>query len=119
MVVMIPLFFAVGMLERRFGLKSDIAAVLWMVGTGLGIFLWILMQGRWGEFSFQAPHVLMLVAGAVLGTITNVCLFRSFASAPNPGLTVAIVNSNAILALLIGTPLAMLLPHYFDRHALS
>lgn len=119
MIAMIPLFFTVGLLERRFGLRSDITAVLWMVGTSIGILIWILSQGRGAEFVLRAPHIVLLGMGLVLGAITNVCLFRSFASAPNPGLTVAIVNANAVLAILIGGPLAMLLPRYFEHQTLS
>lgn len=118
MVGMTPIFFATGIMERQYHIRSDVTAILWGGGIAATIAGWIVMNGRGSELVLGKPHLVILGLAVTIGALANICLFKSFAASPNPGLTVAIVDSNAVLALLLAAPLAALLPKYFVSYEL-
>jgi drug/metabolite transporter superfamily protein YnfA len=56
----------------------------------------------------------MLLLGLTFGATVNILIFRAVASAPNPGLPVAIANVASVGVFLVAALLARWAPNYFD-----
>lgn len=115
MLGFVPVYFATGLLDRHYNIRSDVTAVLWMAGISATLATFIVVNGRGGELVLGKPHFAMLALAATIGSLANFFLFKSLSQSPNPGLTVAIVHTDALLTFLLAVPLAMLLPNYFTR----
>jgi len=115
MLGFVPIYFATGLLERNYSIRSDVTAVYWMAGIAVSIASLIVVNGRAAELVPAKPHIVMLLLGATIGAMANTFLFRSLAQSPNPGLTVTIVHLDALVTFLLAVPIALLLPAYFNR----
>ncbi len=109
-----PVMILTGVAQRNFGIASDVTAALWMGGVTLGIIGWIVTNGRGSELITLSPMLVSIfIFSLVVGAAANILLFQALVSAPNPGLVLGVLNTNALLAFLLAPLLAYVLPQFF------
>ncbi|MEX0649409.1 MAG: hypothetical protein WD200_00215 [Candidatus Andersenbacteria bacterium] len=113
MLFLIPVFVATPILQKSFGIRPEATLVWWFFGVVVGVACWLYSDGGAKELAPSTPTWIVCLLGLTTGTVANICLFQSLATAPNPGLTLAIVNANSVAAYFAMVLLALLLPRYF------
>jgi hypothetical protein len=113
MLILVPGWLAIGFFGRNYQLSSDIFVVWYFLGGGVGAALF----GR-TPFASLIPSGWVVASAFLLGVLicgsSNILIFRAVASAPNPGLPVAIINASSILVFFASAGLAWIAPRFFD-----
>jgi len=119
MLLLVPMFILTPVLEKSFGIRPE-ATFIWCVGSAvLGVFFWITCSGQSHLLALSAPAIATALYGLTLAAVGNVLLFQSVSNAPNPGVAVAVLNSNAVVIYLVVIALSAFLPRYFSAGQVS
>jgi hypothetical protein len=114
MVLLIVIPFATSVLQNKFKVPAEVTLVWWMIGVGLGVSLLSFFKG-YASIMFSTKPILIAGGLAItIGVLANAFLFQAFASCPNPGIPMAIISANAILAVVLTKWLPGLFPQYFS-----
>ncbi len=111
--LLIPAYLAIGFFDRNYQVKSDVFLVWYFLGAAI-------TSAFFGAPSLRSlvssPGItcIMLLIGLTVGGIANILLFRAVASAPNPGLPVAITNTASIGVFLAAALFSRWAPNYFS-----
>lgn len=112
MLCLVPAWLAIGFFDKNYHIRPDVFLVWYFLGI---VITTVLFRGS--PLSSFAPSVkmvgVMLFIGFTIGAISNIMLFRAVASAPNPGLPVAIANVASVGVFFVAVLLARWAPTYF------
>ena len=112
MLIISPIWVAIGFFDKNFHVKPDVFLIWYF----LGVVVTTLFLGESPAKSFVLPlkvFCLLLFIGLV-GGVANMLLFWAVASAPNPGLPVAIGNGASVGSFLLVILFSRLAPNYFN-----
>lgn len=114
-VLFIIPFISVGFFNRNFGLKPEVILVWYGVGLAVGCFGWTLALKtvNLSELSPSWPLFVAAIIGALFSALPNILLYQSLAIAPNPGLTMAVINVSTVLVFFVSLFLSVVLPRWF------
>ena len=119
MILLVVIPFVASVLQNKFKVPAEVTLVWWMIGVGLGVGFWSFFKG-YSSVMFSAKPVLIAGGlGITIGVLANVFLFQAFANCSNPGVPMAIVSANAILAVFLTKWLSKLSPEYFSHISFS
>lgn len=119
MMCFVPAFVATRVMAKYYGTKPEVSLVFWGVGIVIGVVGWLLLAGRSIELAPTPARLVILAMGITIGALGNIMMFQSVNMAPNPGMAVAVVNTNAVATFLVISILALLLPKVFERGTFS
>ena len=109
-LILIIIPFLTSVMKVKFQVQPEITVVWWMMGVGLGVGLWSCAKGY---AIFSTPVLIVGLLGITVGALANIFLFQAFGSCPNPGIPMAIVSANVIIAVALTKILAIYFPQYF------
>ena len=118
-VCLTPSFVIMQYIEKRMGLRSEAVLVWWFAGIVLGVAIWLQYQGDIQSLRFGTPAALLLLIGVTIGTVAHIALFQSVMASPNPGASLAVVNTNAITVYLFALLCAKVAPRLFTHISFS
>lgn len=120
MIGIAPVFLLTGVAQQHFGVPSAVTAILWFGSASIGMIGWLVISGNGSEIAVVSNvRILIVLAGITIGATSNILLFYSMTVAPNPGLTAAVLNVNALVAFLAAPVLAVLVPQFFPEWQFS
>jgi hypothetical protein len=111
MVLFITVPFLTSVMKVKSQVEPEVTLVWWMISIGIGVGLWSFFKGQ-ALFS-TTPILLVGGLGITVGVLANIFLFQAFTICPNPGIPMAIVSANAIIAVALTKWLAVYFPKYF------
>jgi hypothetical protein len=118
MVLFIPAFLVIPFFLKNFGVRPEATLVYSSLGTILGVIVWLGGREELSMLALSGPTIVIILFGFI-GTAANIFFVQALASAPNPGLALAIVSSNTMPTFLMALALAALLPQYFESAAFN
>ena len=116
-VLLIVVPFLTSVMKVKAQVEPEVTLFWWMISVGIGVGLWSFFKG---QAVFSATPILIVGAlGITVGVLANIFLFQAFASCPNPGIPMAIVSANAIIAVVLTKWLSVYFPQYFAHLSFS
>lgn len=114
-VLFVVPFLSVPFFSRNFGLRPEAVLVWYGIGLVLGCFGWGLTLDvvRMNELSPSWPFFMAAVVGAIFSALPNILFYQALATAPNPGLSMAVINLSTVLTYFAALLLAGALPRWF------
>jgi hypothetical protein len=110
---LIPGFFAIPYFRGHYSVRPEVTLVFYMLGIAAGVSGWLVCRGNGSALMIGAPALSITVIGLIFGSVANIMLFQAMGTAPNVGLPMAIVSTNAAIAFIITPLLVNSLPRYF------
>lgn len=111
--LVVPIWLAIGFLNRNFHVRPDVFLVWYSLGAATASACFSVGSLQALVPSWRSVAVVVGI-GLTAGAISNIAMYRAVASAPNPGLPVAIANGAAIGTFLGAVLLSRWFPAYFD-----
>lgn len=111
--LLVPCWLAIGFFDRNFGVKSDVFVIWYYIGV-----IATTLYTKKPEVTLVPSLALvagMVVIGATIGAGANVLLYRAVASAPNPGLPIAISDWASVGVLVVALMLGKVFPGFFPE----
>ena len=110
---LVPTWLAIGFFKRNYGVSTDIFLVWYFVGVIVATTVTGVSNGS--SFVPQASVVgAIVLVGLTFGAAANILVFRAVASAPNPGMALAIVQTANVGVFFASIYLGRVLREYFD-----
>ena len=107
--------FMTSVLEKKYQIPSEVTLFWWTIGIGVGVGFWTVFKGYGSIMLSVRPILVAGGAAIVFGTLAHILLYQAYANSPNPGVPMAIIAGNAILAVLLTKLFSKYLPQYFSH----
>ena len=117
-VCLVPTWLAVGFFKRNYAVQADVFVVWYFAGV---IAATAIVSASNGSPLLPRVSVVagMIFVGLTLGSVSNILAFRSVASAPNPGMALAIIQTANVGVLFAAVYLGRAVPSYFDAEKID
>lgn len=119
MLLLVVVPFLASAMWKNYGILPEITSLWWMISTGIGIGLWSFYKGYSNVMFSLKPILIVGGIGITLGALANILLFKAFGDAPNPGIPMAIVACNSVIAVIFTKFLSEMMPGYFSHLSFS
>jgi protein involved in polysaccharide export with SLBB domain len=113
MLCLIPAWLAIGFFNRNYQVGSDVFLIWYFLGIVIAS---AFLRGQSLNAIIPSWKIVgtILLVGLTFGAVSNILLFRAVATAPNPGLPVAIANVASVGVFLAAAVLSRWAPKYFN-----
>lgn len=116
-VLVIPAWLGITFAGKFWHIRGDVILLWYNVGVVIGASAWIFFSRAPLATSSRSFWIVLL--GLTLGAAVNILIFRAVATAPNPGLPVAIHSASSVVLFLATFVLAFFLPKYVTAGTFS
>ena len=112
--LIVPAWLAVDFFAKNFKMRAEVFLLYYFLGTLIGAGVWKAITRPSDLVHSWSIALAVVLIGISFGAACNVLMYQAIASAPNPGLPIAIIEGASVLVFLGALLLGSILPMYFS-----